>query len=253
MQIIPVSSRIIKAGDNLLDALTEAITKSKQKIDEKDVIVISSKVIALSQNRVKKLIHRDNRSIFREVVESEADYFVPGDIVDFTFKYNIIIPNAGIDKSNAEPGTVILWPENPQATVDELRLKLMSHYKLRNLGVMMIDSHCIPLRKGTSGICLAYSGFIGVEDCRGQKDLYQNPLKITQEAKADELASASNIMMGEGDQARPFVIIKGAPVTFTARQQDSIKAQAIPYDQCIFNTVMNFPKPDAYDPELNEF
>lgn len=247
MQIIPISSIIIQEGDKIKEAFIEAAIKAKQKLDENSIIVFSSKVIALSQNRVKQMRHRDNRSLFREVVEEEADYFVPGDVVDFTFKYNIVIPNAGIDKSNAKPGTVILWPENPQETVDDLRLQLMAHYKVRNLGIMIIDSHCIPLRQGTSGVCIAYSGFIGVEDYRSQKDLFGNPLKVTLEAKADELASAANIMMGEGDQCRPFVIIKGAPVTFTARAQDSLKSQAIAYDQCIFNTVMKFPKPENYE------
>lgn len=240
MQLFPLKSELVQVDDDLTSHILQSLNTADQKLKNKDVLVISSKVIALAQGRTLTMKDPNDKNELRELVKTEADKWYPGDIVDFTLKYNIIIPNAGIDKSNAKPGTVILWPENPQQTVDAFRDQLMQEFNLQELGIIMIDSRCQPLRQGVSGIAMAYSGFIGVEDKRGEPDLYGRPLAITKEAKADELAAAANLMMGEGNEAVPFVIVRNAPIKFTDQNQDSITAQFIEPDDCIFGSVFKY-------------
>lgn len=240
MELKAIKSEIVRANDNLLEHIKNSLAANQAELKSGDIFVVSSKIVALTQGRVKKLNNPDDVEEFQKLVQSEADKYIPGEFINFTLKYNIIIPNAGIDRSNAEVGTVVLWPEDPQKAVDELRQQLMSEYGLSELGVMTIDSRCQPLRLGISGLSIAYSGFIGVEDNRGEPDLFGRPLTVTQEAKSDELAAAANIMMGEGNQAQPFVIIRNAPVKFTDEPQDAINAQYIPPEDCLFKSVFNF-------------
>jgi coenzyme F420-0:L-glutamate ligase len=240
MQLFGLKSEIIMAGDNLFNKILDSLEANQAQLQDSDVLVVSSKVVALAQNRVVKMANRDDKNELRELVKKEADYFIPGEIVDFTLKYNIIIPNAGIDKSNSIEDHVILWPSDPQKFVDELRQKLMEKFNLENLGVIMNDSRCQPLRQGVSGISITYSGIIGVEDKRGEPDLFGRELKITKEAKADALAASANLVMGEGNEATPFVIVRNAPVKFTSEKQDSIADQFIDPATCIFGTIFQF-------------
>lgn len=241
MELIGIKSKIIKTGDDLVSVINQSLLSANQVLQNGDVLVISSKVVAVSQKRVHKLNEsRDFPEELKELVRSEAEVVYPGPIVDFTLKYNIIIPNAGIDKSNAEPGTVILWPENPQQTVNEIRDLLIKEYALNTLGVLLVDSRCQPLRQGVSGVSIVYSGFIGVEDRRGEPDLYGRKLMITKQAKADELASAANLIMGEGNEAIPFVIARKAPLIFTDKKQDSLAEQFISPSECIFGSVFRY-------------
>ncbi|PIQ78666.1 hypothetical protein COV81_04600 [Candidatus Peregrinibacteria bacterium CG11_big_fil_rev_8_21_14_0_20_41_10] len=240
MQLFPLQSQIIEANDNLIEKIATSLENNQQVLKNKDILVVSSKVVALCQGRTKQLNNPDDKNELRELVKEEAEKWYPGDLVDFTLKYNIIIPNAGIDKSNARPGTVILWPTAPQKTVDDIRSALITKYNLTDLGIILIDSRCQPLRQGVSGISIAYSGIIGVEDNRGEPDLFGRPLAITRQSKADELACAANLLMGEGNQAIPFVIVREAPIKFTNIPQDSLMEQFIDPKACIFNAVFNY-------------
>ncbi len=56
------------------------------------------------------------------------------------------------------------------------------------------------MRLGCVGVALACDGLEPVEDARGQKDLYGRELLITRKAVADNLVSAAQIVMGEGDE-----------------------------------------------------
>jgi homotetrameric cytidine deaminase len=84
--------------------------------------------------------------------------------------------------------------------------------KGRRIAVIIGDSRTHPLRLGCVGVALACVGIEPVEDARGQKDLFGRELKITRKAVADNLVSAAQIVMGEGDEGIPAVIIREAPV-----------------------------------------
>lgn len=192
----------------MLDALN---TKNEQ-IKDRDIIVIASKVLAYSQGR---LVEIENEEEFIDLIKKEADKVLDeGDMV-ITMKNKILIPNAGIDNSNVPKGKVVLWPERPFDFAWQIRDTLMKQFKLKKLGVVISDSHCQPLRIGTSGIAIGWSGFYGVQDERGARDLYCQPMKYTQIAVADNLASAANLEMGETNASIPFVIVRDFKAKFT--------------------------------------
>ncbi len=206
MVIQGLKSKIITPKDELLKVLK--LTLQRGKLQEGDILVIASKVVAITQGRVSK---KD----FHKLVEEEADQILGGGEVTLTLKNGIFIPWAGVDRSNTQAGTAVLWPEKPFEVAEKLQKELKKTFKLKKLGVLITDSFCAPLRKGVTGVALGYAGFKGVNDLRGKKDLYGNTLKVSQQAIADMIASAAHLVMGESKEQTPFAIISGAPVIFT--------------------------------------
>ena len=74
-----------------------------------------------------------------------------------------------------------------------------------------------PLRVGTVGVALSYSGFKGVKNLIGKKDLFGRPLKMTRMNLADALAVSAVLLMGEGAECCPLAVIQKAPVIWTQK------------------------------------
>jgi len=182
-----------------------------------DILVISSKVLAVTQGRVRRV---KSEKDYAELVKSEADEIIGRGAVTLTLKNGIFIPWAGIDRSNIQKGFAVLWPEKPFSAAEKIRKALKKAYGLKNLGIIISDSHCIPLRRGIIGMALGYAGFKGVRDLRGKKDIYGNILNVTQQNHADMLATAAHLVTGEADEKMPFALIRNAQVDFTSAKID---------------------------------
>lgn len=226
-----LKSETLKKGFYFIKALKKSLLKNKEKLKTGDILVISSKILALSQRRIveivsirpsKQALHlkktryggekEDPRIL--ELALREADAILPGTMV-LTFKNGILIANAGIDRSNAPDGYAILWPKQPWKEAQKIWKNVRQFFRIKKLGIIISDSHCQPLRWGVSGLALAWAGFAGIEDARGQLDIYKKPLQVTRKAVADNLASSALVAMGEAGEKIPFVIIRNAPVQFT--------------------------------------
>lgn len=220
MQLIPIKTRVIEPNDNLMEVLKE----TGFKFADDDILVVSSKVVSFAEGRL------DVVENFEKRVQEESEKLVKGQVVDLSKKFGIWIANAGIDKSNVPYGQIVLWPADPQKSADDLR----SSFNFKNFGIIITDSVCQPGRQGVTGACITYSGFVGVEDARGNEDLFGNQLQITTVAKADMLAASANLLMGEADECIPFVVVRDAPVKFSSNKIDSIAEQSIAEEDCIF-------------------
>lgn len=228
MEIIPIKTRKIKPEDNLIDVLIDGLRAAKISLQNGDIVAIVSKIIALTEGglidiRGKKETSKKSRygvykdsSALLKYIESEADIGFDDEMF-LTMKNNIFTPSAGVDTSNVPEGYAIGWPKDAYASAEILRKKIESEYAKKKIGVLIFDSFIIPLRNGVTGISLGYSGFRGVEDYRGKKDLFGNTLRVTQKNIADGLSAAATVVTGEGRESIPFVIIRGAPVKFVKR------------------------------------
>lgn len=168
-----------------------------------------------------------------EVILRESDAIfggIPGFVI--TSSDYIMAPNAGIDKSNAKKGSVILYPTDPYVVAEQLRRKFLLIYQV-HVGIIIVDSRLMPSRVGTIGVAIACSGIEPLSDLRGQKDLYGNPLKVTLQAVADNLASIANLKMGEGSEAIPAALVRDSGAKLTDRQIHE-NEMAISYDQCVY-------------------
>ncbi len=249
LEVEAVRTRIITSGDNLLETLKK--TFEKHGLQNNVILVITSKVVALTQGRVRKLDCTYGRRsdadggtqstpAFNALVKAEADAVIGGKQVTLTLKDGIFIAWAGIDRSNVKAGEVVLWPKNPFRTAHDLRKSLKRIFKLKNLGVIISDSCCHPLRRGVSAVTLGYSGFEGINDLRGHKDLFGNRLKVSAQAVADNLATAAHLIMGEAAESTPLALIRNAPVRFTSREIDP-KSLTIDPENCLFAGLYDTP------------
>jgi len=248
MQLFPIKTQIIEKNADLVNILITSMKKSKIKPMNGDILVVSSKVVALTEGRMvnyktvkpsEKAVNLareyDLESGFVELVLQEADSVFSGvKRAILTMKNNIFIANAGVDHSNAPENHAILWPKNPSLSADNIRKELKKRLNV-GIGVILSDSHCTPLRTGTTGFALATSGFDAVIDERGKTDLFGKKMRITQRAVADGLASAAVAIMGETDEKIPAVLIRDAKIKLTGRLSKS--STYFSPNECLFSSI----------------
>jgi len=179
-----------------------------------------------------------SKKAFRELIKKEADAVLDEGEMVITLKNRVLIPNAGIDNSNTPKNTVVLWPDQPFKAARDLLKELKKSEKIKKLGVVISDSHCQPLRMGTSGIAIGWAGFYGVQDERGKKDLFGKKMEYTRVAVADNLTSAANLLMGETDASIPFIIARGLKVKWSDKTF-SEKDYFIHPKECIYKKFYN--------------
>ncbi|MFH1012325.1 MAG: coenzyme F420-0:L-glutamate ligase [Candidatus Peregrinibacteria bacterium] len=205
MEFIPLKSPRLDTGVDLVQVLDQVLTRRGEVLQERDILIVASKVVSYAEGRLVPC------ESMEPLVRKEADKVYGKGEMLLTLKNKILIPNAGIDQSNAPMGQAILWPEDPFISARRLR----AAFDLTEFGVLITDSTVRPLRRGVSGIAIGWAGFEGVQDKRGSVDLYGRKLKYTQLAVADQLASAAELLMGNTNESIPFVIARGADVVFT--------------------------------------
>ncbi|MEM3622358.1 MAG: coenzyme F420-0:L-glutamate ligase [Candidatus Bathyarchaeia archaeon] len=246
MRLYAVKMRIIGHNDDLTDVIIEDIKKQGLKLEDNDILALTSKVIAHVENRLVKLSevkpsrkakelakHFSLQPTFAELILREADKIYGGvEKAVLTLKNGILTANAGIDNKNAPIDYAILWPSDPKKWAKRLRDDIKNRTGKR-VAVLIVDSGLVPLRKGTVGLALAVAGFKPIKDRRGEKDIYGKPIIITQHAVADDLASAAHFLMSEAAERTPLVIIKGAGVDFDDGVYGS-EDMAMPQKECIF-------------------
>lgn len=225
MRIQPIRTRILKEHEDLAQFVFAYI----KKIPEKSILVVSSKIVALSEGRT--IIQSQEIKKRAKLIKKESTWMVQSSRAWLTERDGIIMANAGIDESNAD-GKSILLPENSFASAQALRNALRKKYKIKNFGIVIADSAIMPLRAGVIGVALGYAGFSGVRDYRGKKDLSGRTLKMSRTNVADSIATAATLLMGEGAEQQPFALITEAPVEFT--EKINKKEVQIPRKEDIF-------------------
>lgn len=207
--------------DDLLGMIRDALPK----LGEHSIVVITSKVVSIWQGRC---LPRGQVPDKDELIKKEADLYLPRELVPggwlmHTIKDNLFIPTAGIDESNAA-GHYILWPAKVKEAAKIIWSWLRMTYGLHDVGVIITDSHTIPMRRGVLGISLAHYGFVPLHDYRGSEDLFGRKLVMTQANIVDSLAAAAVLPMGEGAECTPLALITDVPwVQFTDQPHQSEK------------------------------
>jgi len=246
LTVIPLKARRQNGNFVLFDEMINVISENKTSLKNGDVIVISSKYVSNSQGRIidTSKITESEQSIhiakkfrikpkFAEVILRESDKIfggVSGFVI--TSSDNILAPNAGIDKSNSDGTKLILYPENPYQVAENIKRKIFFEYNI-HVGIIIVDSRLMPARIGTTGVAISCAGLEPVKDLRGEQDLDGNPLKVTFQATADNLASIANHKMGEGSESQPIAIIRDSECQLTSRKI-SHHEMAISDEQCLY-------------------
>ncbi|MBP9670047.1 coenzyme F420-0:L-glutamate ligase [Candidatus Woesebacteria bacterium] len=192
---------------NLVEVIDQCVTK----LSERSILTITSKIVSICEKRVVKATSGVDE---KDLVREESDYYLPAEVskynITISIKNNLLIPTAGIDESNGD-GYYILWPKDPQKSANLVRKHLRDKFKLKELGVMITDSKTTPLRWGTTGVAIGYSGFDPLNNYIDTPDVFGRHLKVTKANVLDGLTAAAVVVMGEGDECTPLAFIENVP------------------------------------------
>jgi coenzyme F420-0:L-glutamate ligase len=255
LTLVPVAVRPKSSRFDLVSLIEE---KLGARLRDGDVLVISSKFVAVSEGRITKLdsvragrmakkLAAGNRMDERlcELVLRESDEVIGG-VPGFVLasKDGLLTPNAGIDKSNVAHGSVVLYPRRPELSAWRIR-EALKFSRGVSVGVVICDSRLSPTRRGTTGVAVASSGIEGILDMRGRRDLFGNVLKVTSQSVVDDLSSASEILMGESDEATPMVLVRGLSRRLLRNTEYGGKRFSIPMDECVYLRSLGYLGPSA--------
>lgn len=235
----PIADRVVAAaggpsgfadGDILVLAETAVATS------EGNVIELASVTPSAGAHALAEKYRMDPRVV--EVVLRESDSVVGG-IPGFLLcmKNGTLLPNAGVDASNAPPGCVTPLPSDPDKSALGIRDRILA-LTGRRIGVIIADSRTHAMRLGCSGVAIGASGIPAVIDDRGRSDLFGRKLEVTKRAVADNIASAAELVMGEADECTPAAIIRGIGLPIG----DDYGIETIEAAECLFMGVFRDAK-----------
>ena len=216
---------LINPGDNLCSIIIDSIKDNEILIDDGDVILLAQKIVSKSENRYKdlskitptekaknlgKTLSRNPSLIQLILDESNEILSTEKNVIIVEHKLGYTNINAGIDRSNISENKdlVLLLPENPKKSANDIQLQISSQLN-KDIGVIITDSMTRPYRSGVMNFAIASSNIQSLIDLKGEEDIFGNTLHATEIAIADELAAAAGLLMGQGNDMKPVVIIKG--------------------------------------------
>lgn len=241
----------VQIGDDLAALIRAGLEAAQIRLASGDVLVLAQKIVSKAEGRLLNLdeiIPSDRASElaaitekdprFIEVVLSESKEILRTRLNTLIVEHRLgfVCANAGVDRSNVGPHLegeaeyVLCLPLNPDQTCQMLRARLHSDTGA-DVGVIINDSHGRAWRNGTVGVALGVAGFPALLDMRGHPDLFDYTLQITQIGLADELAAAASLLMGQADEGRPIIHVRGVPYPF---REGSVQELVRPKEMDLF-------------------
>lgn len=236
---------MVEPGDDLVERLVEA-TGESYPLRDGDVVVITSKVVSMAENRVVAaedvevdgraervatvtgldprevaVIYEESDVIGAIPVAALAEDFIMEHAADpagaaealettpsvlITARDGRLCSNAGVDWSNSRPGMMTMLPEDPDASARRIRERLEDRLAV-DLAVVLADSEIVGL--GTMDLAMGCSGIQAVDSGFGASDLYGEPKIGGLDRIADELAVGSALLFGQADERIPVVVVRG--------------------------------------------
>ena len=250
LQLIAVPGiPLVRAGDDLPGFIVQGLAAAGVALRDHDVLVIAQKIVSKSEGRLVDLtcivpsaraeelalvVHKDPRLV--EVILSESRRVVRAvkDVLIVEHRLGLIMANAGVDQSNVAdphgPPLALMLPQDPDASASRIRDELRRRLGC-SVGVVINDSFGRPWRVGTVGVAIGCAGLPAVLDLRGDQDLFGRKLQITLLAYADEIAAAASLLMGQADEARPVIVVRGLKHD---EEHQSARALLRPLDEDLF-------------------
>jgi len=242
----------VKLGDNLAELMVAAAQKEKTILDDGDVIVVAHKVVSKAEGRVIRLKDirpserakeiarvtvRDPRLVELILQEAKSTVKATREILIVENKQGWICINAGVDKSNVEgEDAYVLLPIDPDDSAQRIRSEILKRTGKR-VAVVITDTYSRPFRRGQVEFAIGIAGIGPFRDYRGKKDLFGHVLKVKNTAVADEIACAAELLMGQGGESMPVVIIKNLG-NITVREDVSSSELLISKDEDLFKNTL---------------
>ncbi|MCW7076683.1 MAG: coenzyme F420-0:L-glutamate ligase [Candidatus Syntrophoarchaeum sp.] len=211
---------LISEGDDLVGMILDRV-----EFEDFDILVIASTVISKTMGKVREIADitpsaeamriaskLDEDPRFVEAVLDECEeVLIEAPFMLVRREDGHICVSSGIDRSNIEAGKLLILPQDPSKTAAEIRSRIFDEAG-RKVTVIITDTNGRAFRVGQTGVAIGASGMSPCKNWIGLSDLFGNVLTITNEAIIDEIAGFANLMMGEGGDGTPAVIIRGLEI-----------------------------------------
>ena len=225
MIVTAYKTKKVSKGDKLFSILDASLPV----IHDGCVVVVTSKIVSICEGSIVK---NDGSIDKHKLIKQEADSYLDVPLsqaygVTITIKDHKLVANSGIDESNGN-GYFILWPRQPFKSATVIWEYLRKKYRLTKFGVIITDSHIMPLQWGTRGRAIAWCGVEPLKNYIGQPDIFGKNLHATKASITDGIAAAAVAVMGEGNEQTPLVVIRNVPfVTFVDHPPTKQKIEAM--------------------------
>src|SRR5579871_3436354 len=218
---------LVRKDDDLVAMIGEGMTRGSIVPRGGDVLVLTQKIVSKAEGRMVDLatvkpsaeaielagtIQKDPRLV--ELILSESVRVVrarPGVLI-VEHRLGFVMANAGIDQSNVaspdDPQQALLLPVDPDGSAVILRRRLSEKFGVP-VAVIISDSFGRAWRRGTCGVAIGAAGLPSLMDLRGSPDLFGRALQVSITGHADEIAAAASLVMGQGAEGQPVVIVRG--------------------------------------------
>lgn len=243
---------LFRPGMSIAEEIVAAMRRSGDKPSDADVIVVAQKIVSKAAGRTARLgdveageeavriagaTARDAAAVQLILDESHEVLRATPAAIIARHRTGHVLANAGIDASNVEGGdtdTVLLWPEDPDASARAIRAELHALAGARP-AVVIADSMGRAWRIGTVGTAIGCAGLCVVDDRRGaDQDLFGRTLQATMIAVADAVAGAAVLVMGEGAEGVPAALVRGAGRWVSVDDGPGMAAGLRPIEQDMF-------------------
>ena len=217
---------IVKPGDDLGGLLIDAVRRARIAPRDKDILIVAQKIVSKAEGRFVDLktvvpsaqaaalareVDKDPRLV--EVILSESVGVVrkARNVLIVAHRLGFVVANAGVDQSNVDAegsDQVLLLPHDPDGSAAALKATLDREFGA-DLAIIINDSFGRPWRIGVVGVALGAAGLPVVRNMVGSADLFGRKLRVTEIAVADEIAAAASLLMGQGSEGQPAVLLRG--------------------------------------------
>ncbi|MFE7814632.1 coenzyme F420-0:L-glutamate ligase [Streptomyces sp. NPDC057433] len=206
------------------DDLAKLIAAAEPGLADGDVLLVTSKIVSKAEGRLREAADRE-AAIDAETVRVVARR---GPLRIVENRQGLVMAAAGVDASNTPAGTVLLLPEDPDASARAIREGLRDALGV-TVGVLVTDTFGRPWRAGLTDVAIGAAGVHVLDDLRGGTDAYGNPLGATVVATADELAAAGDLVKGKA-AGLPVAVVRGLSALVTADGEHGGGARAVVRD-----------------------
>ena len=217
LEIIPIKiQREIGIDANFVDLILES-----SEINDSDILVFSQKIVSKNEGRILSLSSvnpsllangiassygKDPRLVELILSESERIVRMENGIIIVETKHGFVCANAGIDESNVQDGYATLLPEDPDKSARLLKERIEQKTG-KNIAVIISDTFGRPFRLGQTDVAIGIAGLEPILDYSGKPDTFGKIMQVTAIAVADEVCSASELVMGKVEKC-PIVIVR---------------------------------------------
>jgi len=208
VRLIPLPAiGVVGEDDDLVDLLLGSLEVAGLRLEHRDLVIVTSKVVSKSEGRVvsfdgsernkDELIERESRRVLRR----------RGPLRITETHHGFVNANAGIDLSNTAEGTAVLLPKDPDRSARRIRADIRRRRGIE-VAVIVTDTFGRVWRNGVTDVAIGSAGLKPVLDLRGTSDATGRTLEVTEVAIADEVAGAANLVLGKAE-GTPFAVIRG--------------------------------------------